>query len=67
MCIYIYIYICVCVCVCVCVCACVYSCVDIYIYIKEKPLKITHIFCDDIYFSRPHAFKMLDLHLQTKK
>ena len=42
----------------------------IYIYIchkKEKPLKITHIFWNNIYFSRPYIFKMLDLHLQTKK
>ena len=33
---------------------------------KERPLKIPHIFCNNIYFSRPYIFKMLDLHLQTK-
>ena len=27
---------------------------------------MTHIFCDDIYFSSPYIFKMLDLHFQTE-
>ena len=51
----------------------IYICVCVYIYIyifhiKEKPLKITQIFSNDIYFSRPYIFKkMLDLNLQQKK
>ena len=45
----------------------IYIYINIY-HIKEKPFKMTHIFCNNIYFSRPIIFKkMLDLHLQTKK
>ena len=45
---------------CVCVCVCVY-------HIKEKPLKVTHIFCNSIYFSGSYTLKILDLDLRTKK
>ena len=44
----------------------VYIYIYIYIY-KKKTFKITPIFCNNIYFNRPYIFKMLDLHLQTKK
>ena len=40
--------------------------VCIYITLKNT-LKITHIFYNNIYFSRSYIFKMFDLHLQTKK
>ena len=39
----------------------IYIYIHIYICIKQ------FIFCNHIYFSTPYIFKMLDLHLQTKK
>ena len=34
----------------------IYIYIYIYIYTTKKPFKIAHIFCHDIYFSRPYIF-----------